>query len=149
MLTFFAQQRALEYNKRILADQNKMLNINIFLSSLYTFLLLLFFSVFPAASLLRSSGHCMSTSKLCMAMQKRSSHVKSVRKNSTLWLTSESTWLVSCGCCLLLYLEVWDTTWLSIKYYSPVQDPFFSLIDTQHSVFSDNMLPFLFKYCEM
>lgn len=60
------------------------------------------FSVSPATSLLRSYGHCMSTLRLCTAMQKRSFHVKFVRRSSTLWHTSVSTWLVSSGILFLL-----------------------------------------------
>lgn len=39
-------------------------------------------------------------------MQKRSSHVKSVRKNSTQWLMSVSTWLVSVFCFTFLNLSI-------------------------------------------
>lgn len=54
-----------------------------------------FFSVSPAISLLKSYGHCTSTLRLCTDMRKRSSPVKSVRRSSTPWLMSVSTWLVS------------------------------------------------------
>lgn len=81
------------------------------------------FSVSPATSLLRSCGHCMSTLRLCTAMQRRSSHVKSVRRSSTLWLTSVNTWLVSVGlsppssyCAASLISSHQHTAFISIKH---------------------------------
>lgn len=45
----------------------------------------------------------MSTLRLCMAMRKRNSHVKSVRRSSTPWHMSVNIWLVSIHILLLMF----------------------------------------------